>query len=70
MSKQVARLTDRQCRNAPVGMHHDGAGVYLCCRPAVENRITRSWLYRYFSAGKPTLMGLGSYPTVTLQRAR
>jgi hypothetical protein len=31
---------------------------------------TRSWIFRYSSAGNTHDMGLGAYPTVTLRRAR
>jgi hypothetical protein len=69
MSKQVDRLSDRMCRTAGVGMHHDGRGLYLQCRQGVED-VTRSWLLRYTLSGKAKWMGLGPFPDIGLARAR
>ncbi len=69
MSKQVDRLTDRTCRAAGVGRHHDGRGLYLACRQGVEG-TTKSWLPRYTLNGKSTWMGLGPFPDVGLAQAR
>jgi integrase len=69
MAKAALRLTDRNCRTAPAGKHHDGAGLYLSCRAGVAG-ITKSWLFRYKLNGKAVWMGLGSYPIVALAQAR
>jgi hypothetical protein len=69
MSKQIDRLTDRTCRAAGVGMHHDGQGLYLACRQGVEG-TTRSWLLRYTLNSKARWIGLGPYPDVGLAAAR
>jgi integrase len=69
MSRHVDRLTDRTCRTAGVGLHHDGRGLYLTCRQGVDG-VTKSWLLRYTLNGKATWMGLGPYPDIGLARAR
>ena len=60
------RLTDVKCRTASTGSHCDGHGLYLLVKPAG----TRSWLFRYSLLGQQHWMGLGSFPVVTLKRAR
>jgi Arm DNA-binding domain len=60
------RLTDVKCRTASTGSHCDGHGLYLLVKPAG----TRSWLFRYALVGRQHWMGLGSFPVVTLKRAR
>jgi integrase len=57
--KQVAALT------VP-GIYSDGGGLHLRIRPSG----TRSWVYIYRMDEKRREMGLGSYPEVTLARAR
>lgn len=63
------RLTDVKCRSANAGMHPDGNGLYLQVRQGTHG-LTRSWVYRYSTAGKQTWLGLGPYPLVTLAQAR
>jgi integrase len=48
------------------GMHHDGGGLYL--RVVLPNQ--RSWVYRYELNGKARTLGLGSYPAISLAKAR
>jgi integrase len=59
------RLTDLRCKNAPLGTHSDGGGLYLQVRPN-----SKSWIYRYTIGGKQTWLGLGPYPAITLAQAR
>jgi integrase len=49
-----------------LGMHTDGAGLYLRVRSA----SSRSWFFIWTQSGKRREMGLGAPPAVTLQRAR
>ena len=69
MAKTTDQLSDRNCRTASTGKHHDGMGLYLSCRAGTA-RVTKSWLFRYKLNGKAAWMGLGSYPIVTLAHAR
>lgn len=65
----LGKLTDVRCRTAGVGTYGDGCGLLLQVRQGA-NGLTRSWVYRYSVAGKQHWVGLGSYPIVTLARAR
>lgn len=49
-------LTTVSVRNAPVGRHADGHGLYLVVRPGGS----RSWVYRYMLHGRSRDIGLGS----------
>jgi Arm DNA-binding domain len=69
MAKTTDQLSDRNCRTASTGKHHDGMGLYLSCRAGTA-RVIKSWLFRYELNGKAAWMGLGSYPIVTLAHAR
>jgi integrase len=53
-----------------IGVHHDGAGLYLQCTLAGDSSITRSWFFRFVLHGKERRMGLGSLVHVTLAEAR
>jgi Arm DNA-binding domain len=55
--------------SANAGMHPDGNGLYLQVQQGTHG-LTRSWVYRYSTAGKQTWLGLGPYPHVTLAQAR
>lgn len=48
------------------GLYGDGGGLYL----KVTARGTKSWVYRYWSAGRRHALGLGPCHTVTLAEAR
>jgi integrase len=63
------RLTDVRCRAAGVGIHGDGAGLALQVQPGAHGN-RRNWIFRYMIAGRARTMGLGSYPDITLRRAR
>jgi len=66
MAKIIERLTPLKItKAAKPGMYPDGGGLYLQVRGK-----SRSWLYRYTLNGKQRLMGLGSYPTFSLEEAR
>lgn len=57
------------------GRYGDGGGLWLQVTAANEDRVTRSWLFRYMRAGRAREMGLGqarigSEGTVTLEHAR
>lgn len=45
---------------------HDGGGLFLLVKPDGA----RYWRFRYFFAGRETLIGLGTYPDRTLEAAR
>ena len=66
MAKTVNRLTDLKVKKAGVGLYPDGDGLYL----QVRGNTARSWLYKYMLNGKAREMGLGSYPSTTLEDAR
>lgn len=50
-------------KNALVG---DGQGLYL----SIAKNGTASWLFRYMDHGKAKSVGIGSYPSTSLQKAR
>jgi integrase len=64
------RLSSVKVKNAKVGMHCDGGGLYLQCTEAADRSIRRSWLFRYAANGRERLMGLGSLESVGLAEAR
>jgi integrase len=47
MARQVRRLTAADVKSAGVGMHADGAGLYLRVTNGPDGAIYRSWIYRY-----------------------
>ena len=63
------KLTNLRCTTAGPGTHADGHGLYLQVRPGA-NGLTRSWVYRYATAGKETWLGLGPFPLISLAAAR
>ena len=56
------------------GRYGDGRGgqdLILVVKPMKSNsRISKAWIQRMRIGGKPTHLGLGSYPVITLQMAR
>lgn len=63
-------LTDKGIKAAKPGekttMLKDGEGLYLRVQPSGS----KTWIYVYEMHNKQRRMGFGTYPTVTLQRAR
>lgn len=60
------KLSERDCHNAGPGRHGDGLGLYLDVRPAGS----RAFLHRIVINGVRRDIGLGPFPTVTLDAAR
>lgn len=69
MARTVGRLTalrvSRLDKLKTLGMHADGAGLYL-----QVTATGASWIYRYSLLGRAREMGLGSLATVSLAEAR
>ena len=65
-------LTDADCKNAtcPKGLKRrrltDGGGLYLEVSPAGSKR----WFWKFYPDGKESRLALGSYPDVSLKKAR
>jgi integrase len=65
--KSINRLSALAVANAKTaGRYGDGGGLYL----QVSASGTKSWLFRYKTAGRSRYMGLGSLYTVSLAQAR
>ena len=47
-----------------------GHGVSLLVRPTANGRISKTWSQRLYIGSKPVMLGLGSYPVVSLADAR
>ena len=47
-----------------------GHGLSLLAKPTANGRLSKTWSQRLRVSGKPTNVGLGSYPVVTLAEAR
>lgn len=52
--------------NAKNALLGDGEGLYL----GISKNGTASWLFRYMDHGKARSVGLGGYPSTSLQKAR
>jgi len=71
MAPGIHRLKPREVATLGIGMHPDGAGLYLQVRAAKGGGFNRSWLYRYRVKGRgDRQMGLGPAHTVSLAEAR
>jgi integrase len=67
MARLIQQLTEAKIRTlTKIGLHHDGAGLYLQIRPGGA----RSWIYRFRLNGRTRDMGLGALADVSLVRAR
>ncbi|MDX0513334.1 DUF4102 domain-containing protein [Sinorhizobium medicae] len=67
MARAINKLTDTECKAAcKAGMLGDGGGLYLHVKPSGA----KSWAFIWKQEGKRNEMGLGSYPTVKLAKAR
>jgi len=67
--RPLGKLKDIQVRTAGPGVYGDGGGLALCVRKGATG-LNRVWMFRYKRDGRAHWMGLGSYPDVTLARAR
>ena len=47
-----------------------GHGLSLLVKPTKTGRWSKSWSQRLYIDGKPIMLGLGSYPVVSLAEAR
>ena len=66
-------LTAAFVRRAPAGRHgdgRDGHGLILLVRKLANGRISRVWIQRVRIGGRPTHLGLGRWPEVSLSEAR
>src|ERR1700726_2139766 len=68
--RRIHRLSSAGVRNAKPGMHCDGGGLYLQAQLGADNRVKKSWLFRFALNGRERQMGLGSLDTVGLGDAR
>jgi integrase len=68
MAKAINKLNPRSAASAELkpGLHSDGDGLYLQITP----NGARSWVFRYSLAGRIKTLGLGPFPTVSVQDAR
>jgi integrase len=68
MGRSIHRLSAVGLRKLPAErvMLSDGGGLYLSVIPPNAS----SWVFRYMVAGQQRVMGLGSYPAVSLAVAR
>ena len=67
MARLIQQLTEAKIRALTnVGLHHDGAGLYLQIRPGGA----RSWIYRYRLNSRTRDMGLSALVDVSLVKAR
>jgi hypothetical protein len=66
MARIIRQLTEAKIRTlTDIGLHHDGAGLYLQIRPG-----GRSWIYRFRLNNRTRDMGLGALADVSLVKAR
>lgn len=67
-------LTAAFCRTVSkpgtYGGGRGGFGLALRVKRTRNGRLSKAWAQRVVIGGKPTYLGLGSYPTVTLAEAR
>jgi integrase len=67
MARLIQQLTEAKIRAlTKIGLHHDGAGLYLQIRPGGA----RSWIYRFRLNGRTRDMGVGALADVGLVKAR
>jgi integrase len=66
MAPLTVKRIELLIRRQEWGSHRDERNLFLDIRSATS----LSWNFRYEFGGRPRNMGLGSYPTVTLLRAR
>ena len=67
MVRSIQKLTDTGIRTTKEkGRYSDGGGLYL----NVTENGTKSWIFMWVQEKKRREMGLGSYPALTLSKAR
>ena len=59
-------MTAKFCGNAPQGTHFDGEGLYLLVKPSGK----RYWRMACYFEGKRKLLSFGSFPRISLEKAR
>ncbi len=62
----MGRLTAHYCNNAGPGKHPDGEGLSLI----VGENLAKRWELRFQMQGRRRVMGLGSFPEITLAAAK
>ena len=76
MARDVEKLSPAAVNKARVGMHGDGAGLWLHVGPNAfdetgkPKKVGRSWIFRFMLDGKAREMGLGPLHTIGLSEAR
>jgi integrase len=67
MAKLVKQLKDLQVKRlSKPGSYPDGEGLYI----QIRDSGAKDWFYRYEIGGRGRKRGLGSYPTISLEKAR
>ncbi len=61
---------DRQRPRARYGDGRGGLGLSVLVRPGSRSHLAKRWTQSVRISGKPTSLGLGRYPGVTLALAR
>jgi integrase len=69
---RIHRLSALAVARTTLGLHADGAGLYLQVTKGAGGHLNRSWLFRYTTPGSTNerWMGLGPTHTVSLAEAR
>jgi integrase len=71
MARGINRLSGADLRRRKAGLYGDGGGLWLQVTPARDgDGYSRSWIFRYTTAGRTRHMGLGSIATIGLAEAR
>jgi integrase len=67
MAKLVKQLKDLQIKRlSEPGSYPDGEGLYI----QIRDSGAKDWFYRYEIDGRGRKRGIGSYPTISLEKAR
>ncbi len=67
MARALYKLSDVTVKaTKKIGRHSDGGGLYLNVSPTG----TKSWVFMWVVGGKRREMGMGSYPAISLSKAR
>ena len=76
MARPLHRLTAVEVAGAKTaGYFPDGGNLYLRVAVGTANGkkkppVSKGWIFRYTAGGKTRDAGLGSYPTISLAKAR